>query len=124
LIIPPKLFHVTFRKNLESIQKTGLQAFGKEGETCFFPGCTGCEKGVYLTNNKTFAKNFVGIVQSRYNWSDYIITLEIDTSQLNHELFISDPHMRIKNSPKYLSYLFRGSIPVTAIRHLYFWGAY
>jgi hypothetical protein len=120
LIVPPILYHATFGENLKYIQQNGLQPLGGNEGICAFPGC---EMGVYLANNAPFAKSFVDVAENKsipQDWFDDIVVLEIDVAQLDTQLLKKDPHMNMGDNPlKYSSYIYRGTIPISAIKNLH-----
>jgi hypothetical protein len=116
--IPKVLYHATFKNNLESIKQRGLLPNFDGIVKCW----EDCKNGVYLHKNADVAASYVeavdnpGIPNEWIETESNIVVLEIDTSNLNKNLFEFDPNLR--DELRYDSFLYIGNIPFNAVNNI------
>ena len=114
LEIPLVLYHATFRHNLESIKKEGLNPYLNGIVKCW----PDCENGIYLHIDPDVAMSYAETTDNpniSEEWLDNIIVLEINTISLDKNLFVTDPNLV---DPTTDSFLYRGIIPYSSVKNI------
>ena len=114
LEIPKSIYHATFSAHLPNIQRRGLIP-GGDGFRCW----DRCTPGVYFHSDADVAVSYAESTDNQEipeEWFDNIIVLEIDSSQLNIELFELDPEIAPPDNVD--SFIYHGIVPSKTIKNI------
>jgi hypothetical protein len=92
-----KLFHATFRKHLDSIQKYGLNGLGEKNFNDSVEGVT------YLATSYDVALSYAECTEIEEEWTEDIVVFSVNISDLNPDLLKSDTNV-IDNDGSTLEY--------------------
>jgi hypothetical protein len=113
--IPDVFYHATFNELIPSISNKGLVPGGID-----YQNFEGCESGVYLSDDYSFAGSMIEGGSENEDipdeWFDNIVVILIDPNKLDLTKMEKDPHVNISADDEHIprSFIYKGIIPTSA----------